>query len=282
MQEDSTTWRHRVSAEVPSWARHGVRAIRRQVPAWRRVIVYDKLGSEGRLGNQLWQIAGTLGLAERHNADAAFNAWPYAEQFSVPDRYFPKTELVGHRAWTVPTRIAEPFRVFLQDASLWMNIEARIRRYFSPNPSLEIALQRKFSEILSLPNKTSMHVRRTDYIAHPEAFSVLSTEYYRKALEQIGDSNLLVFSDDPAWCRENLGFARPAAIVEGNRDYEDFFLMTQCQNHVTANSSFSWWGAFLSGDPHPVVPKLWYGHEFYAGGIDESLMFLDGWIVVDA
>jgi hypothetical protein len=270
-----------MTTHMPSWARAGARVVRRQVPGWRRVIVYNKLGKEGGLGNQMWEIAGTLGLAERHNADAAFNTWPYSERFLVPDRYFPGGELAGHEAWTLPTHIAEPFRVYLQEPALWLDIEPRIRRYFALHPRTRAALEAKFSDLLAIPDKTSLHVRRGDYVDHPEAFALLGDEYYRQALSLVQGSNVLVFSDDLGWCREHLGWVRPVAYVEGNEDYEDFFLMTQCSHHVVANSSFSWWGAFLSGDPHPIVPKTWYGHEFRAGGIDESLMFLGGWIVID-
>ena len=68
-----------------------------------------------------------------------------------------------------------------------------------------------------------------------------------------------VFSDDPAWCREHLDLAHPTTVVEGNPAHEDLRLKSLCRHHVIANSTFSWWGAWL--DPRPgkivVAPTTW-------------------------
>ena len=80
--------------------------------------------------------------------------------------------------------------------------------------------------------------------------------YYKESLESIdqehGEGPVLVFSDDLNWCRCNLGVP-DAVYVEGNPDWLDLTLMSRCEHHVCANSTFSWWGAFLSQDPSPIV-----------------------------
>jgi Glycosyl transferase family 11 len=115
-----------------------------------------------------------------------------------------------------------------------------------------------------------VHVRRGDY-SHNELLGVLDAAYYERAAdtiaEQVGDLRLFVFSDDPAWCAAELRFRHPATIVdrplEPDRHWEDLALMTLCRHHVIANSSYGWWGAWLSASPSKVViaPKRWFRRE---------------------
>jgi hypothetical protein len=245
-------------------------------------IVYPALGEYGRLGNQLWQIAGTLGIAAQRRTNAWFNPWPYMSLFSVPGHHFVDGPLEGDIAWTITGHIAEPFRFYLQDVSLWRDIEPRIHEYFTPSDHSLARMTERFSDLLAIPNKTALHIRRGDFLEHPTAFPVQTESYCRQGLEAIGDSNVLVFSDDIAWCREHLAWVHGALFVEGNADHEDLFLMTRCEHHVIANSSFSWWGAFLSGDPHPIYPVNWYGDGFLGLGINPRLLFVDEWIGIDA
>ena len=115
----------------------------------------------------------------------------------------------------------------------------------------------------------SLHVRRGDYFTPKfiKKFGVPLTGYYRRAMrwmaERVENPRFYVFSDDHAWVRDNLTFDWPAVFVEENNDtktYCDILLMSACRHHIIANSSFSWWGAWL--DPNPdkqvVVPDQWF------------------------
>jgi hypothetical protein len=257
----------------------GERLVPRPIPA----VAFRELGLFGQLGNQLWQIASTLGIADSRGAEARFNDdWGYRRQFSVPGLHFQDADGPELYARSLALHIPPPFRVAMQDLQLFRQIEPRIRSYFAPNPPTYAALEEKFSELLKVPNKTAMHVRRGDYLVHPENHPVATQAYYRAGIERLGETNIVVFSDDIDWCRRNLGWARPLAFVEANTDFEDLFLMTLCQHHILANSSFSWWGAFLSDDLHPIYPLRWYGPSLHGLGIDQSLMFTDDWIGIDA
>jgi hypothetical protein len=106
-----------------------------------------------------------------------------------------------------------------------------------------------------------LHVRRGD-IVH-----ALSVEYYRTALEilqgRVRQPHFFIFSDDAAWTRENIKLEFPATYVThnvGKRDYEDLRLMTYCKHFIIANSTFSWWGAWLSRNPGKQIlsPKKWF------------------------
>jgi len=105
----------------------------------------------------------------------------------------------------------------------------------------------------------SLHVRRGDYvgsIVHPE----LSIKYYEEALTHLPEHmQVLVFSDDLKWCREN--FIGEKYVFIDEIDYISIYLMAKMKHHIIANSSFSWWGAWLSehDDKKIIAPKNWFG-----------------------
>ena len=112
----------------------------------------------------------------------------------------------------------------------------------------------------------AVHVRRGDYL-RPENthLAVCGLDYYRRAIAELAPSSasLVVFSDDPAWCREWLVFEGSSLrIVDWNRgaeSWQDLALMAACEHHVIANSSFSWWGAWLgeAAGGRVLAPALW-------------------------
>ena len=114
-----------------------------------------------------------------------------------------------------------------------------------------------------------MHVRRGDYVNSPNTKAIYThcdIEYYKKGLEIITKKNdnvvLFIFSDDPTWVKENMKFDFPTNYVDHNNadfNYEDLRLMSLCKHNIIANSSFSWWGAWLNENPFKQVvsPKIW-------------------------
>lgn len=116
----------------------------------------------------------------------------------------------------------------------------------------------------------SLHVRRGDYInnkAIEQVYGKCTQEYYCSAIEyltgKVSSPKLYVFSDDMNWVRQNLKFRLPHKFVEHNRgksSYQDMHLMSMCGHHILANSSFSWWGAWLNSSPKRIVvaPKNWF------------------------
>ncbi|HEY8740185.1 MAG TPA: alpha-1,2-fucosyltransferase [Candidatus Dormibacteraeota bacterium] len=247
----------------------------------RRVIAYPVLGEFGQLGNQLWQIAGTLGIAATLRANVDFPQWSYRELFSVPDHYFGNQPPLWQDSRGFVSSMKPNFTHYLQDYSLWRHIDQRVRRFFSPSPAAQARMEEKFAELLRVPNKTALHVRRGDYLRHPGNHPVPTEQYYRAAVERLPRTNIVIFSDDIEWCRENLAWTNPVQFVDGNADHEDLFLISQCKHHVIANSSFSWWGAFLSRNRRPIYPRPWFGDELMAQGVDPTLMFPTTWIGLD-
>jgi hypothetical protein len=116
----------------------------------------------------------------------------------------------------------------------------------------------------------SLHVRRGDYVSnstHNATHGVCALDYYRRAVEHVGkyvdEPVFFLFSDDPAWVAAHLEIDAPTVLVDHNGPdtaCEDLRLMSSCAHHVLANSSFSWWGAWLNPAPKPLVvaPKHWF------------------------
>ena len=117
-------------------------------------------------------------------------------------------------------------------------------------------------------NAISLHVRRGDYVALA-AHVLCDQAYYEAALARVlegleGTPTVFVFSDDPDWAKENLPLPCEKVVVDFNgpdTDFEDMRLMTLCQHNIIANSSFSWWAAWLNQNPEKRVtgPAQWFG-----------------------
>lgn len=123
-------------------------------------------------------------------------------------------------------------------------------------------------QICSSP-AVSLHIRRGDYLESKfsHIYHLCDESYYRKAMDLIlhnfTDAHFFVFSDDLEWARQNLTSGPKLTYVENNelkRDWETIYLMSQCRHHIIANSSFSWWGAWLGENPDKMViaPKKWF------------------------
>ena len=122
-------------------------------------------------------------------------------------------------------------------------------------------------EIISSQYQTvSIHIRRGDYLTCG-FMANLSLDYYTKAINEIANKTpniyIYLFTDDPQWARENFKTNFPYEIVEANQGkdcYKDIVLMSLCRHNIIANSSFSWWGAFLNknNDAIIIAPKQWY------------------------
>lgn len=106
----------------------------------------------------------------------------------------------------------------------------------------------------------SIHIRRTDYVTSNGYHPVQPISYYQEALSHIEYDKLVVFSDDVHWCRGNLGFDN-MVFAEGNTDIQDLYLMSACDDNVVANSSFSWWAAWLNKNENKkvIAPSNWFG-----------------------
>lgn len=208
------------------------------------MITYSQLGQNGRLGNQLWQIASTIGIATLHNTSWSFPDWPYRPYFQMPDDWF--TGQQGIEADGLAERLPGAARPYLQDSYYVQVVEEIIRETFTLQPDPELD---KIAKTLQASKSTAVHVRRGDYAEDWRGHGMLTRDWY---LANWPNGRALVFSDDPDWCEEML----PGETMRF-REMDDFYLMTKCSRHVISNSSFGWWAAWISGKP-VTYPDPWF------------------------
>lgn len=124
-----------------------------------------------------------------------------------------------------------------------------------------------------------VHIRRQDYCN--TAFEVCTEEYYKKAIEMmnnmVNQPFYFIFSDDIEWSKKALENFDNMLFVENNKDFEDLFLMTQCKNFIMSNSSYSWWGQYLSRNQGKIViaPSKWMKTDF------PKDIYQDNWVRID-
>ncbi len=144
--------------------------------------------------------------------------------------------------------------------------ELRANLRFKVPPLGENAV--RLAQIEAGPQAVAVHIRRGDYLNIEGGGIVLGLDYYRTAMAHVASAvpqaHFFVFSDDPAWAQANLPAQYPSSFISGNDEahaHEDLRLLAACRHHIIANSSFSWWGAWLSLDPGKLVimPKQWMG-----------------------
>ncbi len=157
---------------------------------------------------------------------------------------------------------------YWQTEKYFKDIEPLLRREFTLKKPLTANSRRLENEILAA-EAVSLHVRHGEMasIKHiNEWHGTCSVEYYQEAVmkmaERVKHPHFFVFSDDPAWVKENIVPNFPTTYVTGNETtpWQDMYLMSRCKHHIIANSTFSWWGAWLDSNEHKIViaPKKWF------------------------
>jgi len=142
----------------------------------------------------------------------------------------------------------------------------KLRRDLAFTTPLDAPNAAMAAKIAAAPGATALHVRRGDYLA-AGAYAACTPDYYARGAAEIaartgGPLTCFVFSNDPDWARDNLDLGRQTVIVDLNDEavgHFDMALMAACTHHVIANSTFSWWGAWLAGGAGiTVAPKAWF------------------------
>ncbi len=134
----------------------------------------------------------------------------------------------------------------------------------------------------------SLNIRRGDFVTNPNsAFNgVLGLNYYQKAIETLNEKNikdicLFIFSDDIEWAKENLKFQNQMCFVSNPKipDYEELMIISKCSHNIIANSTFSWWGAWLNKNPNKVViaPFQWLKER----NVEELDILPKDWIAIN-
>jgi hypothetical protein len=174
---------------------------------------------------------------------------------------------------------------FWQSEKYFSEIKDTLRKEFTFKDEID-RVNAPLAERMSNENSISLHVRRADYVNDStinHTHGTCSKEYYLHALEllskTVSNAELFVFSDDVNWCRENFSFKIPATFIDhnqGKQSFADMRLMSCCRYNIIANSSFSWWGAWLNNYPGKkvIAPKKWFRSKAAPD------IYPDDWIVI--
>ena len=174
---------------------------------------------------------------------------------------------------------------YWQSEKYFKDIASILCKEFSPRKPLS-ARTEILRETMQRAGSVAIHIRRGDYVTNSQTnqmHGVLSLDYYREAMDYIASRHdkvmFYLFSDDVAWLRENFPESTQLHIVEpadSSRSYEDMILMSSCNHNIIANSSFSWWAAWLNGHTDKIViaPQKW----FNKADMDTSDLIPENWI----
>lgn len=254
----------------------------------------------GRLGNSMFQIAALIGYARKYRYEWGVLSSDNGRVWeSGVLNCFPNLPKIGEQGFKRinehPAEICPQHGVhydichydyhnlpnygdnicfvgFYQSLKYFENAQEEVKRTFP------------LAHVPGYEDYVSIHVRRGDYVQHSGSFPPITMEYINRAVDHFLAPKLLVFSDDIPWCKENIKFPG-VEFSEGRGELQDMSLMASCGHHIIANSSFSWWGAYLGHNPNKIIVSPsqrgfnWYGP---SGGVkDPKTLVPEGWIQIE-
>lgn len=233
------------------------------------MLTHAKLGSNGRLGNQLFQIASLIGIAKRNSTDYKLPPWAYSKHF--PNYKATLTDKEQTEALNTWDQFNEA-NFAHNDITVDVGRNININGYFQSEKYIADALEIK--RLFQFPNwapyhepSCAIHVRRGDYVDHPHYFNA-PLSYFRTAcghiLSKEPTCTFTVFSDDIAWCKDAFKELPFNFTYSLGTDVEDLKSITEHKHFICSNSSFSWWGAWLGEKEGSIVifPPRWLLGEF--------------------
>jgi hypothetical protein len=220
-----------------------------------------------------WQTTGLLGRIFRQPLASLFRSKSIAIEPHF--NYWPNIKKIPSPVY---------MRGYWQTEKYFQDCKSVIREDFSFKNEL-IDLNKELSLDIKASKSVAIHVRRGDYVLDRKTAKVLVVQdinYYKSAIRYMASRvdcpNYFIFSDDIEWVKENFKFLPNITVVSHNQcanSHFDMQLMSLCQHNIIANSSFSWWGAWLNDNPSKIViaPQKWF-----INGANDSDLIPSGWI----
>ncbi|EKE06679.1 MAG: glycosyl transferase family 11 [uncultured bacterium] len=269
---------------------------------------------KGGLGNQMFQYAASHNLAKNKKTKINFDLSFFSDievrdikrdylldkfNISADISFDQKNSISGFRKFLVKVIskfFGEVFYYrlkflsskyldgYFQSEKYFKNVEEDIRKDFTLKDEMGVEAKKIEQQIVNSKNSVSLHIRRGDYVDDLKTniyHGVCNLDYYKRSIkylkENFGEINIFVFSDDIAWVKENLAFENLQFVSRPDiKDYEELMLMSKCEHNIIANSSFSWWGAWLNENKNKIIiaPKEW----FQKFNINEKHIVPKSWI----
>jgi hypothetical protein len=249
----------------------------------------------GGLGNVLFQVTAAYVVSLRDNMDLIIDPTNHYGGHHGIHRYknnilrhfkFSETPISlegygerGHHFTELPKfESSVKLHGYFQSEKYFLDFKKEILEVFSPIDEIIQNLNEKYGEVIK-NGANSIHIRRGDYVGLPNHHPLTSMEYYSESVKILGDDSVyLIFSDEISWCKENFNFIKNKIFVDDLLDYEEIYLMSLCKNNIIANSTFSWWGAWLNKNEEKKVisPKIWFGESLHYHNTSD--IYCEGWI----
>jgi len=278
------------------------------------MIGFNYLGKLGQLGNQMFQYASLRGIARNRGFDFCI---PYHKEvmedgignklrielfdpFMMSNVTQSNVRVIGpsnlHDAQAIDLTVTEPsfnfnedlfnkcsdnitLHGYFQTEKYFKHIEDEIRQDITFKNEIAIPCKHRMSEV---DTPIALHIRRGDFLINSANHHNLGLDYYEECLKKFdNDRTVIIFSDDPQWCKDQELFCDDRFLVsEGNDSFTDLCLMSLCSDFIIANSSYSWWGAWLSKGVNKVVcaPEIWMGPN--NAHLDTSDIIPDEWVII--
>jgi len=268
------------------------------------MIGHNHLGRNGRFGNQMFQYAATKGIAANRGFDFCIPPGPVNdEEFNDEENQhklfmaFQLSSVKEVNLFPAPYRQEASFNFdedlfnncednvnlygYLQSEKYFKHIETEIRKDFIWLDSVWNTCKEIYDQIIPDGEAISLHVRRTDQVVKQKYHYLQTDDYFTKALAKLpSDLPVIVFSDEPQWCKTQELFSDDRFLIsESSDNIHDMCLMTMCQYHIIAASTFSWWGAWLADSKKVIAPVSWFGPD---ATLDDTDLIPEEWERIDA
>lgn len=253
------------------------------------MLIFSKLGQKGNLGNQLFQIASTIGIAKKNNLNYGFPEWKSSEYFDK-NHNIVKDYIDFEPLYEKNYQYSE---YILENNNYDLNGWFQSEKYFDikltkdffkfKSDFFETLIQK--NAILFSKKNILVSVRRGDFVNHPYYFQT-SFRYYLLAIiynfPDWKNRNLIFASDDIPYCKFHFSFLENAFFLENSTAIEQLALATKCDDFIISNSTFSWWMAWLGEKKYSKIirPVKNFRDEF-AKNNDDSDFFPKRWIIFD-
>ena len=245
-------------------------------------VTFSSLGKYGRLGNQMFQIASTIGIATRNKQEYGFPEWinhddlirfDTKEDVNVGKWFKPLPGVPDGKYQKLP--LPWGYNVVKLDKGKDYDIEGHMQseRYFFHCRDI---IKYLFTLEGEPTNKVAVHIRMGDYCHSNDYHPVCGYNYYQQAMDMIGrDNEFLIFSDEPDKAQSLF----PDYEVDRSDTKEALRRMMWCRHFIIANSTFSWWGAWLGWDKsrRVIAPRRWFGD---LAGISSKDIYTQNMIVI--
>ena len=255
------------------------------------MIGFNELGRKGNLGNQMFQFAALMGIARHHDYDFmvppvdstrihGYDLFKYFAMESVgPSNigYVPfRTHFTAIRHWpnsgehVFSKKFVDTFpdhrnlNGFFQSESYFYHVRDEVVANFRFHSEHELQLELE-TGLLTLGPFIAIHIRRGDYLKRPDIHRALDVDYYQAALDMLPkDLPVAIFSNDLEWAKSQPLFDRDPRVrfIQTSHYGLDLLGISLAKHVIIANSTFSWWGAYLSSASSVVCPKKWFGPKF--------------------